>query len=68
MRRSFHEDVVEEVLAQIDDGAEVIKIEKKLGILRDRTVKWIWDAFGVLKSEKIVKKVRITSRSGSTYG
>jgi hypothetical protein len=58
LRQSFHEDVVEEVLAQIDEGVETITIEKMLGILHDRTVKWIWNAHGVLKNEQIVKKVR----------
>ena len=42
---------------QLDEGVETIKFEKKLGVLRDRTVKWIWESYGVLNDKSIVKKV-----------
>jgi hypothetical protein len=58
LRRSYHEDVIEEVLTQIDNGAETIELEKKLGVLRDRTVRWMWEAYGMLNKPEIVKKVR----------
>jgi hypothetical protein len=63
LRQSYHEDIVEEVLTQLDEGVEVIKFEKKLGILHDCTVKWIWELYGVLNDKSIIKKVCCTHLS-----
>jgi len=57
LKRSYHQDVVAEILEQIDNGDENIIVEKKLGILRDRSVGWLWDAYGTLNNEQTVKKV-----------
>jgi DDE superfamily endonuclease len=57
LKRSYHQDVVTEILDQIDSGNETIIVEKKLGVLRDRSVGWLWDAYETLKNEQTVKKV-----------
>lgn len=57
LKRSYHRDVVNEVLAQLDDGKDVITIAKAVGVLRDRTVGWVWNAYNTLNHEHIVKKV-----------
>jgi hypothetical protein len=57
LKRSFHENIVEEMLAQIDEGKETIMVEKKLAILRDRTPKWLCDAYKTVNKPEIVKKV-----------
>jgi hypothetical protein len=57
LKRSYHQDVVAEILDQIDGGNETIIVEKKLGVLRDRSVGWLWDAYETLNNEQTVKKV-----------
>jgi hypothetical protein len=59
LKRSYHEDIVEEILGKIDSGQEKIIIEKKLEVLRDRSVKWLVDAYNTINNEQIVKKVRL---------
>jgi hypothetical protein len=63
LKRSYHEDLVNEILEQLDqdkEGAE-IKIQKQLPVIRNRTVKWLWDAHQVLDHPGIVKKVSIAT-------
>jgi hypothetical protein len=48
---------VAEILQQIDNGDESITVEKKLGVMRDRSVGWLWDAFKTLNNEQTIKKV-----------
>ncbi len=59
LKISAHDDVVQEVLGQLKEGKAVsdIKIETTLGVLRDRTVHWLWTAFNTLNKPEIVKKV-----------
>lgn len=40
LKRSYHEDVVKVILKQIEDGADIIEIDKRLAILRDQSVSW----------------------------
>ncbi len=57
MKRSYHADVVQEVLDQLDRGEDEITVAKKLPILRDRSVGWIWNAYNVLNRPETVQKV-----------
>lgn len=57
LKRSYHRDVVENILEQLDDGKEQIEVVKSLPILRDMAVRWVWDAFEALNKPDIVKKV-----------
>jgi hypothetical protein len=50
LKRSYHQDVVAEILEQIDNGEKSIIVEKKLGVLRDRSIGWLWDAYNRLFS------------------
>lgn len=57
LKRSYHEDVVNDMLEQLDNGEETLTTAKLLPVLRDRSVGWIWRAYQVLNKESIVKKV-----------
>jgi hypothetical protein len=57
LKQSFHENIVKKMLAQIDEGKETITVEKKLPILRDRTSKWLYDAYKIVNNPEIMKKV-----------
>lgn len=58
MKRTYHEDIVSEVLEQIDTKSEVITIDSRLSTLRDRSTRWIWKAYKAISNEALVKKVR----------
>ncbi|TFK83071.1 hypothetical protein K466DRAFT_499160 [Polyporus arcularius HHB13444] len=58
LRRSYHRDVVDEVLEQLDAGKDVITVAKNVATLRDRTVTWIWEAYQKLNRPDLVKSVR----------
>ena len=60
LKRSYHRDVVNDVLDQLDKGAEQIRISKSVTVLRDRSVTWIWEAYQALNKEHIVKNVRFS--------
>lgn len=58
LKRSYHEDVVADILAQIDRNLEKIVVDKKLGVVRNQSVTWLYNAYEALNDTKIVKKVR----------
>lgn len=57
LKRSYHEDVVAEILEQIEGGKDDIIAEKKIGVLRDQSVRWLWNAYQTVNNEQTVKKV-----------
>lgn len=57
MKRSYHEDVVTEVLDQMNSGEDDVNFDVRVGILRNRSVRWIWNAYKTVKNEDLVKKV-----------
>lgn len=46
-----------EFVGQLNNGSVALKIDDSIGVLRDRSVGWIWNAFMVLKNKELVKKV-----------
>jgi hypothetical protein len=56
LKCSYHEDDVAVILMQINDGMDTIEVDKKLGILQDQSVSWIWKAYQTLNKPEIVKK------------
>jgi len=57
LKRSYHEDVITAILKQMEDGMDAIRVDKRLGILRDQSVSWLWKAHQTLNKLEIVKKV-----------
>jgi hypothetical protein len=57
IKRSYHEDVVAEILDQLNSNASSISIDTRLPTLRDRSMRWIWNAYESIKKEALVKKV-----------
>ena len=60
---SYHEDIVNEFLRQIENG-EDISIDDRLAIHRNRSVCWLWNAYQAVNKKELVKKV---SRSSSFH-
>lgn len=55
LRRAAHADVVDETMAQLDDGRqpESVKLDTTLGVLRDRSVHWMVRAFEACNNEAL---------------
>jgi hypothetical protein len=39
------------------EGQPVITIKKDLGTVRDRSLRWLWNAYNVVNNVKLVKQV-----------
>jgi hypothetical protein len=57
LKRSYHADVVSDILEQVKAKVANVEIDKHLEVWRDRSVQWLWDAYKTLNNEKTVKKV-----------
>lgn len=62
IRRSYHEDIVEEFRSQLRKDGEVKSLDERIAILRNRSVRWIWNAFCAVNIPDLVKKVIFTYR------
>ncbi|KAF5321552.1 hypothetical protein D9619_000201 [Psilocybe cf. subviscida] len=56
IKRSYHEDVVSNILAQMDQGSEGMNIDTRLAVLRNASTRWLWNAFQTLNNQELVKK------------
>lgn len=56
IKRSYHEDLVTEILDQRKKGEE-ISFDTRLPVLRNRSVRWLWNAFKVLGKDTFIRKV-----------
>ena len=61
MRKSAHRDLVKEVQDQLANGVSDIKIDIRIGVLRDRSVAWVVNAIHDLDRKDLILKVRFTS-------
>ena len=57
IRKTYHEDVVEDLLSDANKGTSTPKLKEGLKDLRDRTPRWMWNAYKALDDKKLVKKV-----------
>jgi hypothetical protein len=57
IKKTYHEDVVEDLLSEANKGTSAPKLKEGLKDLRDRTPRWMWNAYKALNDEKLVKKV-----------
>jgi hypothetical protein len=59
LKRSAHEDIVNEVLRQLEAGAspQKVTIDSGIKVMRNRTVSWLWRAYNTVNKPDIIKKV-----------
>ncbi len=57
MRKSYHEDIVDELLTELNNGNSTPNLKETLGVLRDHSVRWMWNAYQALSNKEVVKKV-----------
>lgn len=48
-------------LQRIDNEVKVIRIDDRLGVLRDQSVRWLWNAYRSINMVALVKRVRTCS-------
>jgi hypothetical protein len=65
LKRSYHEDIVKIMTAQIESEAEALIFDRRRGFLRDMSVKWLWDAYQAVNKPEIVRKVGTDSENDS---
>lgn len=65
LKQSCHNDIVQEVLDQLTAGAvaDNVFVDAAVGVLRDRTVGWLWKSHEKLNKPEIIKKVRLLQTS-----
>lgn len=63
LKRAQHADLVREALEKLEGGTkpEELKLDARKGIVRDRTVGWMIQAYHGVNKPEIVKKVRMTA-------
>jgi hypothetical protein len=63
MRKSYHEDVVNEFLSQLEKGNSAPTLKDTLGVLRDRSIRWMSNAYNAINNKKLVSKVQLIFQS-----
>jgi len=56
IRKSYHEDVVEEFVGQLEKGITP-NLDDRLETLRNRSVRWMQNVFNAINDQELVKKV-----------
>ena len=56
IRKSYHEDIVEEFVEQLEKGTSP-SLDDRLATLRNRSVRWMWNAYNIINQPALVKKV-----------
>ena len=59
LRRSYHEDIVNEVFLQVEKGVALM-IDDRIGVLHNRSVRWLWNAYQTVNEKQLVQKVSLT--------
>jgi hypothetical protein len=59
IRKSYHEDIVNEFVSELNKGNNSPSLKEALGVIRDRSVQWLWNAYNTINNEKLVKKASL---------
>ncbi|KAF8800177.1 hypothetical protein BYT27DRAFT_7020503, partial [Phlegmacium glaucopus] len=51
----YHESVVGEMLEQMSENLPFLTVDKRIKVLRDRSIKWLWKAYGTINNKDLVK-------------
>ena len=57
IKRSYHEDVVQELMLQAKNGNSTPMLKEGIKDLRDRTPRWLWNAYNALNNKELIQKV-----------
>ncbi len=57
MKRSYHEDIVQEAIQQLDRNEENLSFDTSVAVGRDRTIAWMWNAWEAVNNPALIRKV-----------
>ena len=57
IKKSYHEDIVQELMLQAENGNSTPMLKEDIKDLRDRTPRWLWNAYNALNNIELVQKV-----------
>ena len=57
MKRSYHEDILEDMCQQLDASKIELSIDEKLGTLQDSSIWWMWNAYQAVNKVELITKV-----------
>jgi DDE superfamily endonuclease len=57
VKQSYHESIVQEMLARIEKNEPVLAVDKRIKIVWDQSVTWLWNTYNVVNNKALVKKV-----------
>ncbi|KAF5321301.1 hypothetical protein D9619_000198 [Psilocybe cf. subviscida] len=56
VKRSYHEDVVANIMEQLDLQADTVTIDTRLGVLRNASTRWLWNAYQTVNDKALMQK------------
>ncbi|KAE9398748.1 hypothetical protein BT96DRAFT_821561, partial [Gymnopus androsaceus JB14] len=56
LKRSYHGNVVAEILQQLDKKVKTVVLAKTVEVMRDCSVTWLWKAYEAINKKEIVQK------------
>ena len=59
IHRSYNEDVVKEMSGQIKEKGKILSVDAQLPVVRDCSVRWLFNAYQAINNEKLVMKVSL---------
>jgi hypothetical protein len=59
IKRSYHESIVQYMLARIENNEPDLAVDKRIKTIRDQSVTWLWNAYNAVNTMALVKKVRV---------
>ncbi|KAF6740974.1 hypothetical protein DFP72DRAFT_750956, partial [Ephemerocybe angulata] len=56
IKRSYHEDMVNTFMDKIKQKEKDMKLDVTLPVVRDQSVRWLWNAFNAINNKDLVQK------------
>lgn len=57
VKKSYHEDIVEDLMSKENKGTSTPALKEGIKDLRDRTPRWLWNAYNAVNDQKLVQRV-----------
>jgi hypothetical protein len=57
IKKSYHEDIVQDLMLQAKNGNSSPMLKEGIKDLRDRTPRWLWNAYNALNNKELIQKV-----------
>lgn len=51
MRKSYHEDIVYEIMSELNNGNTSPSLKEPLGVIGDQSVQWMWNVYNTVNNK-----------------